>query len=102
MATVYPKIEARLAHMPEVRAAVLLERDKLAAAAKALFAAHDNPGGHEINTDDPDIGFSKVDGFVNLEGPAPLAVEFGHWTPHHAQFVDGLHILGRTVASARA
>lgn len=95
MATVYPNVAASVAHMPEVEAAVIAERDKVAHIAERLFASHDNPGGHEVTTSE-----SAPDAFVNLDGPAPAAVEFGHWTPDHKQFVDGLHILGRAVAEA--
>lgn len=100
MAFVDPKTAEKVAHLPEIHKAVLLVRDKVAAVAEGLFAAHDNPGGHEINT--KDHGFGDLDGFVNLDGPAPLSVEFGHWTPDHKKHVEGLHILGRAVASARA
>jgi hypothetical protein len=92
-----PKVASLVAHMPEIHAAVLLERDKVALVAEGLFAAHDNPGGHEITKTD-----EKVDGLVSLEGPAPLSVEFGHWTKDHKTRVEGLHILGRAIAAAQA
>lgn len=95
MAFVDPNIAKAVAYMPEVRAAVLLERDKVAHIAERLFASHDNPGGHEVTT-----STHAPDGFVNLDGPAPLSVEFGHWTPDHKERVEGLHILGRAVAEA--
>lgn len=95
MAFVDPKIADTVAHMAGVKAAVLLERDKLAAAAEGLFASHDHPGRHEITTED-----GRTDALVSLEGPAPLSVEFGHWTPGHKRHVEGLHILGRAVAAA--
>lgn len=95
MAFVDPRIAKTVAHMAGVRLAVRTERDKLAAVAEGLFASHDNPGGHEISTDN-----SGIDALFSLEGPAPLSVEFGHWTPDHKQHVEGLHILGRTVAQA--
>jgi len=100
VAFVDPKVAENVAHLPEIHAAVLLERDKLAVVAEGLFASHDNPGGHEINTKDHATAFGDLDGFVNLEGPAALSVEFGHWTPNHKKHVAGLHILGRTIASA--
>ena len=99
MAFVDPKIAKTVAHLAGVRVAVLAERDKIAGVAEGLFASHDNPGGHEITTSEPH-DFGALDAFVSLEGPAPLSVEFGHWTPDHKQHVEGLHILGRTVAQA--
>lgn len=97
MAWVDPNIAAEMAHAPEIHTAVLLQRDEIATAAKGLFAAHNNPGGHEIATID-----EPVDALVSLEGPAPLSVEFGHWTPNHETHVEGLHILSRAVAQAQA
>jgi hypothetical protein len=97
MSFVDPKVASVVAHMPEVHAAVLLERDKVAAVAEGLFAAHNNPGGHEIST-----RAEKVDGLVDFTGPAPMSVEFGHWTPDHKTRVEGLHILGRAIAAAQA
>lgn len=97
MATVDPKIAALVARMPEIHVAVIAERDKLEGIARGLFASHDNPGRHEITTTD-----EKVDALLSLEGPAPLSVEFGHWTHDHKKHVEGLHILGRAIAAASA
>lgn len=95
MVWVDPQIAKKVAYMPEVHAAVVAERDRLERVAAGLFASHDNPGRHEITkTDD------RVDALVNLDGPAPLSVEFGHWTPDHKRYVEGLHILGRAAAEA--
>ena len=95
MATVKPGVASIVAHMPEVKAAVRLERDKLAARAAGLFASHDNPGGHHLTKEN-----GSTDALVSLEGPAPLSVEFGHWTPDHKTHVAGLHILGRAIGAA--
>lgn len=107
MSFVDPRIAQKVAHLPEIHAAVLAERDKVAHIAVGLFASHDNPGGHEINTHDHGDGFDDIDGVVNLDGPAPLAVEFGHFAGTEdggddRTFVSGLHILGRTAAIASA
>lgn len=96
MATVYRNIADSVAHMAGVTGAVRVQRDKLAGVAVGLFASHDNPGGHAITTEDG----GDTDALFSLEGPAPAAVEFGHWTPDHKRHVEGLHILGRTVAQA--
>ena len=95
MAWVDPKIGRKMARDKGVRGAVRAERDKIADTARGLFASHDNPGGHRITTSN-----GRVDAYVNLDGPAPLSVEFGHWqdTKDGRQFVDGLHVLGRAVA----
>lgn len=80
----------RLANLPSVQDAVLDERDQIARRAKTLFAQHDRPGGHKITT-----SRKRPDASVWLEGPAPVAVELGHFTPDGSKFVDGLHIIGR-------
>lgn len=80
----------QLATLPSVRRAVRGERDEIAVRARSLFAAHDRPGGHRITTSN-----GAVDAHVWLEGPAPRAVEFGHFTPSGEKYVDGLHILAR-------
>lgn len=97
MASVDRRISSIVAHMPEVVAAVRVERDRVAHIAEGLFEPHDNPGGHQITTSD-----GESDAFLNLDGPAPLAVEFGHWTPNHTRFVEGLHILSRAIGEASA
>ncbi|MGO1562614.1 MAG: DUF5403 family protein [Actinomycetaceae bacterium] len=81
---------AQLVRLPGVQAAVRGERDEIARRARSLFAAHDRPGGHRITT-----STSPPDASVWLEGPAPRAVEFGHFTPSGDKYVDGLHILAR-------
>lgn len=95
MAWVDPKIAAKVAHLPSVRAEVRAERDRIATRARSFFAGHDRPGGHKITTQD-----DELDAMVSLEGPAPLALEFGHWTPDHKRFVDGIHVLGRAIGQA--
>jgi hypothetical protein len=99
MVWVDPNIAAKVAHFPEVKAAVRAERDKVAGVARGLFATHDMPGRHEITTQD-----DHLDALVSLEGPAPLSVEYGHWmnTKDGRKFVEGLHILGRAVAQETA
>jgi hypothetical protein len=80
-----------LAHLPEVRAAVIAVRDEKATIAQALFAAHDHPGGHSISTQD-----DTVDALLSLDGPAPLSVEYGRSPDANGRdAMKGLHILGR-------
>ena len=83
-------LEAHLASLPGVHAAVRARRDVIAAQAKALFAPHDNPGGHRITKT-----LARYDGYVWLEGEVPGAVEFGHFTEDGTRFVPGLHVIGR-------
>lgn len=99
MAWVNPRIAEILAHTPEAKATVRATRDRGEAIAQALFAPHDNPGGHEITTQD-----DRVDALLSLDGPAPLSVEFGHWSGdgENRRYVEGLHILGRTLARMEA
>lgn len=112
MSWVDPKIAEKVAKMPETHAAVIKVRDRLAVVAEGEFASHDRPGGHEITKDD-----ERIDALVSLEGPDPLAVEFGHWGFRDAtgrfvktgsadtvtrDYIEGLHILGRAVAQVEA
>lgn len=88
------RIRGQLARLPQVRAAVLAKTAEIGVTAETLFAAHDHPGGHSI-----EVEHGHTDGFVSLIGPAPLSVEFGHFTRHSNEhprkFVKGLHILAR-------
>lgn len=88
----------RLAMLPGVQAAVKKNGDLVEERAKTLFAQHDRPGGHRI-------GSRKrgPDRLVYLAGPAPMSVEYGHFTRQPANpsddwsptYVHGLHIMGR-------
>jgi len=55
--------------------------------ARANLARHHKHGTHKITQDK-----GRVDHFVNLEGPAALAVENG-WHKRDGTFVRGLNIL---------
>lgn len=81
----------KLARTGTVRGAVRSERDAVASRARARFASHDRPGGHSITTTN-----GPVDAFVWLEGPAPRAIEFGHFVFRKdgtATWVEGLHVI---------
>ena len=80
----------KLVRLPAVRGAVRGERDAIASRARSLFAAHDRPGGHSITTSD-----GAVDASVWLEGPAPVALERGHFARDGKTFVEGIHVMGR-------
>ena len=97
MVWVDPKIASKVAHTPEIKAAVRAERDRVADIARGVFASHDRPGGHEITTQN-----DRTDALLSIDGPAPLSMEFGHWseTKNGRKFVEGLHILQRAIAQA--
>lgn len=97
MAFVDPQVAATIAHLDGVHAAVIAQRDELEGVAEGLFASHNNPGGHEFSARD-----EKTDALLDFTGPAPLSVEYGHWTADHKRHVEGLHILARAIATARA
>lgn len=97
-------IHRRLASLPGVQAAVTSAAEGLQRDAQAVFQAHDRPGGHELGIDK-----RGLDRFVYLEGPAPLSVEFGHFTrtpknPTDAwmpTWVQGLRMFDKAVNRAR-
>lgn len=99
------KLNKRLANLPGVQAAVHSAAESLLADVSAEFESHDRPGGHQV-------GMEKhgIDRFVYLEGPAPLALEFGHFTREPANpspdwtptWVPGLHLFDKAVDRARS
>lgn len=82
-------VEQYLASLSGVHATVKARRDVIASKARANLAPHDRPRGHRIRTTT-----GRYDAYVWLEGPAPGALEYGHFTPDGGRYVDGLHILG--------
>lgn len=92
------RVNKIVAHTPGVRAEVYSAAQDIAAEAETNLLAHrdtTNNTDHEIT-----ISRGTVDSFVNLEGPAPAAVEFGHFhgtgsSENTARFVPGLYILHR-------
>lgn len=94
-------LHRRNAGMPQVRRAVAARTREIGRAADAIFASHDRPGGHHIEVDLPGLKRGRLDGFVSLVGPDPLAVEFGHHESGRfgnqygddARWIRGLHIL---------
>lgn len=96
MAKVYPGTDAYVAHMRTTKKAVRVKRDEVAAAARALLAAHRETGDHRITT-----AMEDTDGLVFLEGRNPLSVEYGRGgyvrasDGVHVGPMEGLQILGR-------
>lgn len=82
--------ERSLAKLPGVQAAVAKTANGIYAKARANFAAHNHPGGHRIGKKKHSINY-----LVYLEGPAPGAVEFGHFTHRGHKWVKGIHVLGK-------
>ncbi|SUE29605.1 Uncharacterised protein [Nocardia farcinica] len=83
-----------VSHIEGVKVSVYGEAVEIAAKAESTLLRHrdyTNETDHEVTTTRGD-----VDSFVNLEGPAPGAVEFGHWSsPKNARprWVRGLYII---------
>lgn len=92
-------VDAYIAHLAGVKAAVHTEGREIQSRAEAAFAAHDRPGGHRI------VGEKQnTDYLVSLEGPAPLVIEFGRegfdqkrpdGSTRHVGPMQGLRILGK-------
>lgn len=82
-----------VSHLPGVKAAVYFEARDIGARAEARLAMHKTTGNASIS-----VTRGDVDSFVNLEDPAALSIEFGHWvggkyrrsTP---KYVPGLYII---------
>lgn len=82
--------ERELASLPGVKAAREELAGKIAAKAQTAFAVHDRPGGHKIG-----VKHSGLNSLVYLEGPAPGALEYGHFTRGGGNWVEGIHVLGK-------
>lgn len=80
----------QVASLKGVRGAVRTRGQAVKATAQANFAAHNRPGGHQVGGRSTGLNYE-----VYLEGPAPGAVEFGHFTPSGAKWVEGIHVLGK-------
>lgn len=82
--------ERDLAKLPGVQAAVKSLGEDIKGRAQSAFASHNRPKGHRIGAK-----HSGVDSIVYLEGPAPGALEFGHFTARGDKWVPGIHVLGK-------
>lgn len=81
-----PRLLAKVARLPGVRAAVAAEGRKIQGRANARFAAHDRPGGHSVGGEQ-----QATDYVVYLKGPVPHIIEWGSYQQR------GLHILGGSI-----
>lgn len=83
-----------IAHMPGVVAAVHKAAVKNSNGAKRRLAAHRETGAAQVTVTQGD-----VDSFVNLDDPAALSIQFGHFVGgmyfdwEKPKYVPGLYIL---------
>lgn len=84
------RLERIVSHSDEVEGILGDEAYLITSRARAKLAPHRKSGDHKITQTK-----GKIDHFVNLEGPAALAVEEGHFvhSKNDIKFVPGLHIL---------
>lgn len=75
-----------VSHTTGVRAEVAAEASRKAGQAKVKLLRHFKTGAHEVT-----VTHGKTDSFINLDGPAPLSVEFGH--EDGDRYVEGLYII---------
>lgn len=90
---IYVTAPRDVSHSNEVEAILGDEAFRILVRARGNLAKHKKTGEHRVTQTK-----GKVDHFVNLEGPAALSVEEGHFVGgqykgDEPKFVDGLHIL---------
>lgn len=89
-----------MAKMDKVQRALKARAKKIERAGKALMAAHRDTGAHQVNyvghTSTEEYG--HIDHYVELTGPAPISVEFGHRTKN-GKWVHGLYIMTRAMTT---
>lgn len=87
-------LERTIAHSDELESQMGdITFERLTVPARSRLAGHRESGQHKITQTQ-----GSVDHFVNLEGPAAMAVEVGHH--RNGPFTPGIHVLGRTVFEA--
>jgi hypothetical protein len=82
-----------ISHLGGVKDAVKDEAQEIGHRADARLAAHRYSGAADVN-----VTSGGVDSFVNLEDPAALSIEFGHWVKgkyetETPKYVPGLYII---------
>lgn len=82
-----------ISHMGGVHDAVGDVADERAGQSKARLAQHRDEGQAQITVTE-----GSVDWFVNLDDPAALSIEFGHWVKGKYEtdtpkFVPGIYVL---------
>lgn len=82
-----------ISHLEGVKAAVYAEAVAISGRAEGRLAGHRFSGRAKVTVTQGD-----VDSFVNLEDPAAMSIEFGHWVKGkyetaQPKFVAGLYII---------
>lgn len=82
-----------VSHIEGVKASVRAEAEEVHAKAEARLARHRNTGAADVSVSQGD-----VDSFVNLDDPAALSIEFGHFVKGKYEddtpkYVHGLYII---------
>lgn len=88
MALVYKNCNDLTAHLDGVTGAVVDAATPILGRARAELAAHRDQGDHEVQLR---LG-AQTDVFVELVGPAAVALERGHYS-RNGEWVEGLHVL---------
>lgn len=91
--TLYKSLERTVAHGDDTQGHLTKHARVLASAAQARLARHRKTGEHQIT-----VAKGSVDHFVNLVGPAAMALEEGHFVDNgevdaSVTYVPGLRIL---------
>ena len=82
-----PDVDSRMSRAVEVRTELDRQQSRIAQRARSNLAGVRDTGAHHIAT-----RRGAVDRYVQLEGPAPLSIEAGHYT-RTGTYVPGHHIL---------
>lgn len=84
-----------VSHLENVKAEVDSEARKIGTKARARLASHRKTGQAKVT-----VSHGEVDSFVNLEDPAALSIEFGHFVKGRfgdedgePKYVPGLYIV---------
>ena len=96
MATLYSEkaLNEVVSHLEGVRDEVHDHAKDVGHTAQGRMSGHHRSGEHEVT-----VTRGEVDSFVNLVGPAPESVEFGHWVKgkfekkDEPKYVPGLYII---------
>ena len=82
----FANLESVIAHSSEVEAILGDHAFEILSRGRANLAAHTKTGQHKVTQTK-----GKVDHYVNLEGPAAVSVELGHFDKH-GNWVRGIGI----------
>ncbi|MFD9813986.1 DUF5403 family protein [Streptomyces sp. NPDC059080] len=89
MASVNPRLDRLVAHMPEVTAEVRAEMARRAARVRAVVAAHVDSGALSRSLS---VETNSVDSTVSIADPNVLAINYGHRTKS-GRVVEGIHAI---------